>query len=132
MKRVMLQFVSWLMVSFSFLSIVELIFSSVCFPTTGYIVYFSSTHLTPLLLNYNSTLFFFTTGRSNSPLLILDYSFSLSADSLVLSNRFYRIGYMSPITHYIPICSMMFYTFVSSSISSLLPVLYFSFLIYTI
>lgn len=124
----MLRFVSWPMVSFSFLYIVKLIFFSVCSPTTGYIVCFFLIHLIPLLSNYDSMPFFFTTGRG-----ILFYSslvsISLSANSLLLSIQFYCIGYMSPLTHNIPTCSITFYTYVYSSTSSLPHVLYSSFLI---
>ena len=59
-------------------------------------------------------------------------SIYLSVDSLLPSIQFCCIGYMSWLTHNLPTCSMMFYAYVYSSISSLPHIPYSSFLIYAI
>ena len=59
-------------------------------------------------------------------------SIYLSVDSLLPSIQFCCIGYMSWLTHNLSTCSMMFYAYVYSSISSLPHIPYSSFLIYAI
>ena len=84
----LLQFIYFIMVSFSFRSYAGLTCSSVCIPTTGYILWFFWVHWTLLLLNSNphrsiST----TTGRDDTDWLIHAYAYhgqlSLPSDSLV-------------------------------------------------
>ena len=88
MKGVMLQFVSSIMVSFSFPSYVVLIYSLVCSHTIGYILWFSWVPWTLLLSNYNPhRSHFTTTGQDDTCWLICAYSYHgqprLLSDSFV-------------------------------------------------
>ena len=87
-KGVMLQFIYFIMVSFSFLSYAVLPCSLVCIPMTGYILWFFWVHWTLLLLNSNPhRSISITTGWDDTDLLIYAYAYhgqlSLPSDSLV-------------------------------------------------
>ena len=87
-KGVMLQFISFTMVSFSFLFYVALVCSLVCILTTGYILWFFWVRWTLLSSSFNPRRSFsVTTGRDVTCWLIFDYAYlgqlSLPSDSLV-------------------------------------------------
>ena len=93
------------------------IFFLACVHMIGFIAWSFWVHLTPHSLNFNPTLFPFYYYRTGW-YLVTHYcllSWFLSVDSLLPSNRFYRIGYVSPLTHHVPTCSMMFDAYASLS-----------------
>ena len=112
--RWVLQFISSIMVSFSFLSYVELTCSLVCILTIEYILWFFWVLWTPLLSNSDLRCSpSATTGRDYTYWLIL---LTLISDSLVFCPI---LSYRTRISYYssIPSCSMEFYAYASPSIS---------------
>ena len=122
MDSTLLQFISFIMVSFSFLSYVALACSLVCILTIGYILWFFWVLWTLLLLNSNPRRFpSATTGRDDTCWLIYAYAYSI-LDSLVFRPI---LSYRTCTSYYslIPSCSMEFYAYASPSISRQLHVL---------
>ena len=116
----LLQFISSIMVSFSFLSYVALICSLVCILTIGYILWFFWVLWTLLLSNSDPR-------RSPSITTGRDYTYWLILLTLILDSLVFRpiLSYRTRISYYslIPPCSMEFYAYASPSISRQLHVL---------